>query len=227
MYIDALQKWVKTFRGEISIYSYYRKYAWCSKPNIIPHYMQKDVQYYHKNGLDGISSYAEPGDWFTYELNHYVLGHLAWDPYADVDKLIDDFCAHRYGHQAKTARYIFNTLEDVVRYGCGLPHTNLKTPQVYENYLVRIRKCRQKIAEAQTENNNNILAENLNRLDLMLQYAERTIKIQKHRVLDAPVQEHKKMVDDLMEFIKLNAEKGVFLWHGRFNTNWQYRNYGV
>ena len=189
--------------------------------------MQKDIQYYLKNGVKGISSYAEPGDWFTYELNHYVLGNLAWEPYADVDKLIDDFCAYRYGSQAQTARYIFNTLEDVVRYGCSLPHTTLKTPQVYENYLVRIGKCRQKIAKALAENNNEILTENLNRLDLMLQYAERTIKIQKHRGLDAPGQKRKEMVDDLIEFIKLNADKGIFMWHGRFNPNWQYKIYGV
>jgi len=38
--------------------------------------MQKDLQWYAKLPVQGVSTYAEPGDWFTYELNHYVLA--AW-----------------------------------------------------------------------------------------------------------------------------------------------------
>ena len=72
-YADALLAWRKAFDGDISIYSYYRKYAWDSLPVIIPHYMQKDLQWYASVPVQGISSYSEPGDWCTYELNHYVL----------------------------------------------------------------------------------------------------------------------------------------------------------
>src|SRR4029079_19314952 len=85
-YAHALKGWRTQFNGDISIYSYYRKYAWNSLPIITPHYMQKDLQFYHSLGVHGVSSYSEPGDWFTYELNHYVLGHLAWNPDVDVDR---------------------------------------------------------------------------------------------------------------------------------------------
>src|SRR5207237_2345152 len=39
-YVANLAAWRKAFDGDISIYSYYRKYAWDSLPVIIPHYMQ-------------------------------------------------------------------------------------------------------------------------------------------------------------------------------------------
>ena len=45
-YAAALQAWTKSFSGDISIYSYYRKYAWHSLPTLIPHYMQNDLRYY-------------------------------------------------------------------------------------------------------------------------------------------------------------------------------------
>jgi len=79
-YVANLKAWRAAFDGDISIYSYYRKYAWDSLPVLIPHYMLKDLQWYAKVPVQGVSTYAEPGDWCTYELNHYVLAALAWDP---------------------------------------------------------------------------------------------------------------------------------------------------
>ena len=96
-YADALVAWRKAFDGDISIYSYYRKYAWDSLPVMIPHYMQKDLQWYAGVPVQGISSYSEPADWGTYELNHYVLAVLGADPNADVDAVIKKFCDARYG----------------------------------------------------------------------------------------------------------------------------------
>src|SRR5262249_55120136 len=49
-YVHALEGWRARFKGEVSIYSYYRKYAWNSLPIIIPHYMQKDLQFYRGLG---------------------------------------------------------------------------------------------------------------------------------------------------------------------------------
>ena len=72
--------WHKVFDGDISIYSYYRKYAWDSLPVIIPHYMQKDLQWYAKVPVQGVSTYAEPeaeqqrwrlrGGWSSYPSTH-------------------------------------------------------------------------------------------------------------------------------------------------------------
>src|SRR5688500_946282 len=62
-YVENLKGWRQKFDGDISLYSYYRKYAWQSLPVIIPHYMQDDLRFYAALPLQGVSSYAEPGDW--------------------------------------------------------------------------------------------------------------------------------------------------------------------
>ncbi|HXI01143.1 MAG TPA: DUF4838 domain-containing protein [Sphingobacteriaceae bacterium] len=58
-YIQSIEAWRKAFKGNITLYSYYRKQAWRSAPNIIPHYMQKDMQWFRKVPFQGIACYAE------------------------------------------------------------------------------------------------------------------------------------------------------------------------
>src|SRR5205823_7090930 len=127
-YADALTGWRHAFEGDLSIYSYYRKYAWDSLPVIIPHYMQQDLQWHAKVPVQGVSTYAEPGDWFTYELNHYALAALAWNPDVDIDKVIQKFCDARYGEEAELAKSVFATLEKTTRTFGSLPSTSLKAP---------------------------------------------------------------------------------------------------
>ena len=84
-YAKDLRGWRGAFDGDLSLYSYYRKYAWQSLPVVLPRYMQRDLQFFGTIGVRGVSTYAEPGDWFAYELNHYALARLAWDQQTDVD----------------------------------------------------------------------------------------------------------------------------------------------
>jgi hypothetical protein len=139
-YVKGLTAWRKAFDGDISIYSYYRKYAWDSLPVIIPHYMQKDLQWYAKVPVQGVSTYAEPGDWCTYELNHYVLAALAWDPDADVDAIVKKFCKARYDKYAKDAQETLLVLEDVTRNACSIPNTALKDSERIRTDIKRLRQ---------------------------------------------------------------------------------------
>src|SRR6185503_17910089 len=91
--------------------------------------MQKDLQWYVKVPVQGVSTYAEPGDWCTYELNHYVLAALAWDPDADVDAIVKKFCEARYGKVAAEARALLTTLEDITRNTGSIPNTSLKSAE--------------------------------------------------------------------------------------------------
>lgn len=227
-YADALRAWRKVFRGDISIYSYYRKYAWGSLPIVIPHYMQKDLRFYRETGVHGISSYAEPGDWFTYELNHYTLGHLAWDPDPDVDAVIREFCQARYGPAADTAEATFRTLEDVARHACNIPGTTLKTPAEYDAFLAKIGAAAKRVdAAGKSHSADTALAAHLRRLGLMLEYASRDISLQKQRAAKGPVAERRTMVDALAAFLEAHKDDGVFVWHRRTETEGQYKKYGA
>ena len=94
---------------------------------IIPHYMQKDLQWYAGVPVfRGISSYSEPADWGTYELNHYELAALGWAVNEAVDGVIKKFCDARYGDQSKAIFPVFLGMESVVPKYCSLPNTSLK-----------------------------------------------------------------------------------------------------
>ena len=220
--------WLATFDGDICVYSYYRKYAWRCLPNIIAHYMQKELQFYNEIGIKGISTYSEPGDWFTYELNHYILSKLAWDVNEDVDSLIRNFCEIRYSENSELAVEIVKFLENTVRFYCRIPQTNDKQADEYIKVLVDIDEWINKVNSAKNnvQGQEHLLA-NLSRLQLMLEYMKKDVQLQHHRANGLPKSDRRQMVDKLMEFLDTNADKWVFLHrnHKRFQPKRMYKTY--
>ena len=210
-YAEALQAWKKTFKGDLSIYSYYRKYAWLSLPVIIPHYMQEDLRWYTKIGVAGISIYSEPGDWRTYELNHYTLARLAWNPQADVDKTISDFCIARYGKNAGAAKRVYQALEDTVRHGCSIPGTSLKDPSVLDGFARRLRKAGEPLKSSAAE------SELATRLLTSVEYALRNLALQKSVSEGGNAEFRAKMIDDLLGFLDKHHDEGLFVIHDRLS----------
>jgi hypothetical protein len=210
-YAGQLKDWVKSFKGDISIYSYYRKYAWRSLPNLIPHYIQNDLRFYRDLGVRGISSYAEPGDWAAYELNHYVLGGLAWNPDANVDTMIQEFAEARFGSQAALARKAYQQLEEQVRHICSLPGTTLKTTAEYQRALESFRALAREIGTAGRETPDKLSAAALHRLGLSLEYAMRDLTLQQARAANSDTQKRKALVEEMDRFIEAHAQDGVFV----------------
>ncbi|MEN6363258.1 MAG: DUF4838 domain-containing protein [Bacteroidales bacterium] len=210
-YNDDLIKWTKAFGGDISIYSYFRKYGWRSLPNIIPHFMQRELNYYHSIGMKGISVYSEPGDWFTYGVNHYVLAHLAWNPNVNVDSLVEAYSAQIYRKAAPVGVFVYNELEGIVRFACSIPYTTLKKPEQYDVYAARIAVCRQKVTKALGENRTDLLAcKNLKRLGLMLEYANKSLEVMRSKTLENK-EETTRLEAEVKSYVKGHAEEGVFI----------------
>jgi len=200
-YARALAAWRKAFDGDISIYSYYRKYAWDSLPVIIPHFMQKDLQWYSQLPVQGISTYSEPGDWFTYELNHYALAKLAWDPNADVDAIVKEFCDARYGASSDAARQALSVLEKTMHYDSSIPNVPLKNNDEISAALGTVKAIREK----------NATDRSLAKLDLMLDYAQRDLEVQQARAGGADATRIREMVQSLHDFLQKHQDDGVFL----------------
>ena len=209
-YNDDLTKWRKAFDGDISIYSYFRKYAWKSLPNIIPHYMQNELKYYKSIGTEGISVYSEPGDWFTYGVNHFVLSELSWNPNVKVDSLIRIYAQQVYGRSAHTAIFVYNELEDIVRFACNLPYTTLKKPEQYNLYETRIKTCRDMVVSAIKENQDILVVNNLRKLELMLEYADQSIAVMRSKS-SGNKESTKQMEADIKSFVKEHASEGIFI----------------
>ncbi len=211
-YVAQLKDWIKTFKGDISIYSYYRKYAWRSLPNLLPHYMQNDLRFYASVGVKGVSTYSEPGDWAAYELNHYVLGALAWNPNVDVDRLIQEFSEARFGAQAALGQKAYQLLEENVRHLCSIPFTEMKTVAQYQNAIEAFQALAKEIETARTVTGDKASAAALNRLELTLEYVQLDLALQKAKVENTNPRQREKMSEELNLFLKAHADDGVFLF---------------
>ncbi len=210
-YKESLLSWFKIFDGDISIYSYYRKYAWRSLPVVIPHYMQNDLRFYRDCGAKGISVYSEPGDWYTYGLNHFILANLAWNPDADVDRLIAEYCTKLYGPAAELAIEIYNELEKVVRFGCKIPYTRLKDARQYNEYIASLETCLKKVETVANQNiADEVLFRHLHRLELMLQYATESATLMKFTAEENKV-EADHAANNIKKLMSENATMGVFI----------------
>ncbi len=219
-YAGDLQAWRKAYKGDISIYSYYRKYAWDSLPVILPHYMQADMQWYAEVGTNGISSYSEPGDWRTYELNHYVLSHLSWNPDCDVDALIDDFCAARYPKCSDAVKALLMAMEETVRRGCRIPGTKLKSPAELQGH---IDKLTQAAAPLKDFAKDPAVAALLAATD----YALKDMAILKQRSEGGSETDRAAMVDELAEFLAGHEGEGVFVVGSRLSADRLKKDYGI
>ena len=226
-YVSAIRSWRKKFTGDIALYSYYRKYAWRSLPNIIPHYMQKDLQWYIKVPLQGICTYAEPGDWFTYELNHYVLGHLAWDPDCEMDTLIDQFCRIRFGSEWKMTKAVYTSLENIVRFVGSIPFTTLKSIEQIGSGERELKRREDDIRIAQENTSDSTVAANLSRLLLMVQYAYYDLQIQQACASLLSAHEIRKKVENMVSFLESNRDKGVFILSNKDNLAGFMKHYGL
>jgi hypothetical protein len=210
-YVAQLRDWLKTFKGDVSIYSYYRKYAWRSLPNLLPHYMQSDLRFYKQIGVKGVSTYAEPGDWGTYELNHYVLSALAWNPEVNVDALVRHFADARFGTNAGVALQVYGLLERDLRHLGSLPGTEMKTVPQYDAAINLFSEEIQKVQQAGTNANGSAQSNALRRLALTLDYAKRDFELQKAKAEKVADAQRETMKADLAEFLETNAAEGVFV----------------
>ncbi len=210
-YVAQLKGWLGSFKGDLSIYSYYRKYAWHSLPNLIPHYIQSDLRFYRGLGVRGISSYAEPGDWAAFELNHYVLGGLAWNPDADVDAMIREFAQARFGGQAALGRKAYQVLEENVRHVCSLPGTTLKTTPEYQRAQDTFQALVRELDAASSASTDQPTAAALRRLALAVDYARRDLSLQKLRAEGGDAAQRKPQTDELARFLQAHSNEGVFI----------------
>ena len=227
-YAKNVSAWRKAFDGEISIYSYYRKYAWDSLPVVIPHYMQTDLQWYATLPVQGVSVYSEPGDWFTYELNHYVLGKLAWDANADVDALVKKFCDARYGNESQTAQKAFAALEKIVRNDCSVPNSSLKSAEEIAAAQTQMNEVAASVEAARGRTSDRNVKRSLERLQLMCTYAAKDLEVQHMRATKAPVDEIRAKATAAHAWLSEHANDGVFLIKNqRLNLARMHRRYGL
>ncbi len=149
-YVDALNAWTKggTFQGDISVYTYYRKYIWRSLPVVIPRMIADETKRLHAIGVRGMGLYSEPGDWFTYELNHYMQGRIAVNVGLDADQELRDYALDRYGAAWKAVYEYFSLMERVLPGALSIPRTTVREVSALEAAVKQVQQGGELLKEA-------------------------------------------------------------------------------
>jgi hypothetical protein len=223
-YAMALLEWRRTHPGQLGAYTYYRKYAWRSLPVLIPHYMQRDLRWYASVPVQRISTYAEPADWFTYELNYLAFGTLAWNPEADVDSLVARYAAARFGAAHAVAVAAIATLENEYRLRGSIPFSAGDTPAELRHAEGSLASRLASLNEARATVS-GAAAANLERLARMVELARRDVRIQQARVRGDSPEAVARQIDGLVRFVNANAGAGVFLSRGYDDDRGRYQRH--
>jgi hypothetical protein len=223
-YAAALVEWRRAHQGQLGAYTYYRKYAWRSLPVLIPHYMQHDIRWYASVPVQRISTYGEPADWFTYELNHLAFGKLTWNPETNVDSLVARYTAARYGRMHAVAAEALATLENEYRLRGSIPFSASDTPEELHHADVslgsRLRALNDVGATGTAEERVNV-----ERLARVVAIAQLDVRIQESRVRgDAPSAVARR-IDDLARYVSAHADRGIFLSRGYEDDRGRYRRH--
>jgi len=223
-YAAALLEWRRAHPGQLGAYTYYRKYAWRSLPVLIPHNMQRDMRWYARVPVQRISTYAEPADWFTYELNYLAFGTLAWNPEANVDSLVARYAETRFGAAHEAAAAAIATLENEYRLRGSIPFSASDTPEELRHAeaslasrLASLHDARATVSGAE--------AASLDRLAQMVGLALRDVRIQDARVRGDSPHAVATQIDALVRFINANADAGVFLSRGYDDDRGRYQRH--
>ena len=225
-YVQLIREWRSAFDGDISLYGYWRRYAWRSLPVLLPRYMKHDLRWYASVPLQGVSTYAEPADWFTYELNHFVFGPLAWNPDVDADSLIDTYARARFKRHAPVARQALIDLEDIVRVYGTVQYSRPRPPSEIAAARARLVTRRDAIRRARDSEGGTPLAAHLERLGLMLEYAVRDLAIKEMVVAQASEADFNAKVIETADFLTAHRDRGVFALREGNNHERMLRLYG-
>jgi len=103
-------------RNKLHIHEFYMgPYGQNSLPFPILHTIAWDLGYFNElQGLEGVISQCEPGNWGAYGLNYYVFARMAWNAHNDLGQIVDDYCERYYGPASSPMKEYFATLEDAM-----------------------------------------------------------------------------------------------------------------
>ena len=85
--------------------------AGAALPAVYVNRLGEDIRHCYQTGMTLADFDSLVGHWSTQGLNYYVLAKLLWNPAADVDALVKDYCEKGFGTAAEPIREYFLMLE--------------------------------------------------------------------------------------------------------------------
>ena len=91
---------------------FYYSGGWHGLPVITPHLVEEDFRFLADHKCRGITVDGVPNHYGTQGLQYYIMAQLMWNPYQDVDPLVEDFCNRGFGPAAPDVRAYFQLMEE-------------------------------------------------------------------------------------------------------------------
>ncbi len=209
-HLKELSQWIQNHDGPVSLYSYYRKYFWMSKPVVFPGLMWSEMSYLRDRGVAGIGMYSEPGDWLTYELQHYLHAQLAADTAQDINALVQDYCEMRFGAAADAMSNWFWTLSKITTRGTRLFDVAPDPPEV-EQGRRQLQSCAALLRQSQRAcRGNRTCLEMLKRLGVATQVLDKHLELQQYQ-RDGNRKVIRRGIESIMRIVNRHRDKGLFL----------------
>lgn len=174
-FVRDLQDWSRLTK-DIFLWDYVIQFRNLVSPFPNLRVLQPNIQLFVRNGISTVfeQGTGTPHGEFV-ELRGYLIAKLLWDPYADVDSLMDDFLRGYYGVAAPHIRAYIDTMHDALAAsGEGLDIYGYPWPSK-EGYLSPARKDAYRAAFDRAEAAVEADPETLERVQtarLPLQFAE-------------------------------------------------------
>jgi ATP-dependent helicase/DNAse subunit B len=179
------------------------------------------MEYYNDIGLVGMGSYSEPGDWFTYELNHYIIARASWNVEFDMNSLLEEYFNLRYGDAGPEIKRYFWLIEETVRKGNRIVNTAVPSLEEMDVYLSNLEECEILLEKAKKLVKDNKRVQHLlEKLSLSLEYANLDMNIRKKSLqlardhISGGAKELEQLYQRMTEIFNENLNEGVFISRG-------------
>ncbi len=164
-YLGDYQGWVvdpeRHYRGQFMVGEYYNVSRYNHLPVVLDEMMRVDIPYFHRTGVRHFHyMHAPVANWGTRTLTQWQLARMLWDPELDVDALLEDYFAGRYGPAGPRMRVFYEALGRAmnnateVRYGLQnrlnagaeelFPGPHL-TPEIWEQMMTDLAEARMRL----------------------------------------------------------------------------------
>ena len=134
---DAIDKWAEYGRAHnnmIVLYTYYGHYANFLYYPIV-HVLKDEFPYFQDHNIRGMYSETHP-HWGCQGLNFYVYSQLMWDPKADVDAMVEEYCRLAFGPAGKTMQQYYDLLETTFEQSSGFRGYMAEVPKIFTPQVV-------------------------------------------------------------------------------------------
>lgn len=137
-YYKELESW-RSLTNELNVWEYASNFSAFFSPYPNFYSLQENLKTYQRIGVKGImeegNHYTQKGDF--QDLHVYVLSRLLWDPYCDVNAVVDDFMKEYYGKAAPYIRKFFDLVHRKVKVDTHLLPGVRYDDEFYDEQFIR------------------------------------------------------------------------------------------